>query len=36
MYYSGSLTVQSHKMVKIQVAPEKLDKVFDLGKSEGG
>lgn len=30
MYYSGSLTVQSHKMVKLQVVPEKSDEVFDL------
>lgn len=30
MYYSGFLTVQSHKMVKIQVVPEKSEEVFDL------
>lgn len=30
MFYSGSLTVPSQKRLKIQVAPEKSDVVFDL------
>lgn len=30
MFYSGSLMAKSHKMLKIQVAPEKSGTVFDL------
>lgn len=30
MFYSGSLTAPSQKRLKIQVAPEKSDVVFDL------
>lgn len=34
MFYSGSLTAPSQKRLKIQVAPEKSDVVFDLALGE--